>query len=86
RAKKPNKKVQLEENKPVNSAQLEKRRNRFINEPTSTVIKPIQAPGTSNTVSENSKALVGTCQKLEKNYLRLTSKADPLTIRPLSVL
>ncbi|CAF3399557.1 unnamed protein product [Rotaria sp. Silwood1] len=76
--------------------QLERRRNRFTNQSTSIIHKPIQV------INE---PLIGTCERLEKNYLRLTSvnllflmlkmnfivffffKApNPSTIRPLIIL
>lgn len=35
---------------------------------------------------ETGQPIVGTCQELEKPYLRLTSEVDPATVRPLAVL
>ncbi|CAF4636806.1 unnamed protein product, partial [Rotaria sp. Silwood1] len=57
--------------------QLERRRNRFTNQSTSIIHKPIQV------INE---PLIGTCERLEKNYLRLTSAPNPSTIRPLIIL
>ncbi|KAI9485882.1 MAG: SAC3/GANP/Nin1/mts3/eIF-3 p25 family-domain-containing protein [Benjaminiella poitrasii] len=36
--------------------------------------------------NNSNKTVIGTCRKLEKHYLRLTSAPDPATVRPLNVL
>ncbi|CAF4689155.1 unnamed protein product, partial [Rotaria sp. Silwood2] len=59
---------------------LERRRIRFTNQPTSITNKAIQL------TNETNQPLIGTCEKLEKNYLRLTSAPNPSTIRPLAIL
>ncbi|CAF0775438.1 unnamed protein product, partial [Didymodactylos carnosus] len=76
-----------EESKEELSERLEKRRNRFNNDEqqqsentteqaslveTVKEFKPIQAPDVAIPSSQQ-KTIIGTCQKLEKNYLRLTS-------------
>ncbi|CAF0825688.1 unnamed protein product [Rotaria sordida] len=62
------------------SKRLERRRNRFTNQSTSIINKSIQL------TNETNQSLIGTCEKLEKNYLRLTSAPNPSTIRPLAIL
>lgn len=51
--------------------------------------KELATPTSVNNVDEDfnyKRRLVGTCQDLEKRYLRLTSAPDPSRVRPLNVL
>ncbi|CAF3581864.1 unnamed protein product [Adineta steineri] len=69
-----------QDSKSEETKRLEQRRNRFTNESTATINRPIKS------INEPNQPLIGTCEKLEKNYLRLTSAPDPSTIRPLAIL
>jgi hypothetical protein len=44
------------------------------------------ADGNPEVIDWDKHTIIGTCQKLEKSYLRLTSAPDPTTVRPLEVL
>ena len=44
------------------------------------------AEGNPDVIDWDKFTIVGTCQKLEKSYLRLTSAPDPSTVRPLAIL
>ncbi len=78
-----------------NNAMNEKRAQRFGDE------KPTRAASTHNkfyqptnelsvnddgTIDLDSLRVIGTCEVLEKHYLRLTSAPDPSTVRPVRVL
>ena len=69
----------------ANADVLEKRRQRF-----GLVVSPEPSPfvrsGSPSCESASSGPLVGTCQKLEKSYFRLTAPPLPETVRPLAVL
>ncbi|CAF4346967.1 unnamed protein product [Rotaria socialis] len=59
---------------------LERRQNRFAKESTTEINK------STKSVNKPNDILIGTCEELEKNYLRLTSAPNPSTIRPLAIL
>jgi SAC3 family protein LENG8/THP3 len=63
----------------ANQADLERRKQRFqasTTVPTSSDMENVPTGGT----------VIGTCQKIEKSYLRLTAPPKPETVRPLDVL
>lgn len=44
------------------------------------------AEGNPDVIDWDEDTVVGTCKKLEKSYLRITSAVDPTTVRPLRIL
>ncbi|KAK3624401.1 hypothetical protein LTR56_021025 [Elasticomyces elasticus] len=61
---------------------LEKRKQRFGY----TSPEPSPYPSSRNDSPERTGPLVGTCQKIEKSYFRLTAPPAPDTVRPLPIL
>lgn len=86
----PDKRRRIDDSNGKNSSKLknnlEIRKRRFED-----AISPYQSSGYShhdeNTASKaDNGPVIGRCQKLEKNYFRLTSAPNPDTVRPLPVL
>lgn len=69
-------------------ADLERRRQRFEASHIGAAPSPyIESSRDDSPMPDaNDGPVVGTCQKLEKNYFRLTAPPKPETVRPLSVL
>ena len=44
------------------------------------------AEGNPDVIDWDEDTVIGTCKKLEKSYLRITSAVDPSTVRPLPIL
>lgn len=72
---------------PSKLSDLEKRRQRFENGTSSPKSPYFSSSRDDSPMPDaNDGPVVGTCQKLEKNYFRLTAPPKPETVRPLPIL
>ncbi|CCH41318.1 Leukocyte receptor cluster member 8 [Wickerhamomyces ciferrii] len=76
---------QDDEDELISSSKKKARAARFERELKSESPRPISA-NDEVLVGDRNKAVKGTCQTLEKSYLRLTSEPDPSKVRPQHIL